>query len=522
MNNMIAEEVLNAIDNIDGIVIESELNVLHSMLYATDKMSLIMEYYEGDDIDSFNIFQESYIQEGETLDAIKKDVAEQGKKYDSKLMKILTLIPRILISLVRAITGKLKKSEEIINNTDKALSDQSDEVINASNNIFENLLNTAKDHKGLTAAVLTFSAALGVGIGVKKSGVTLDEIKNLFSKHGMPDLKSKQMEKLYKLSDSMQTTNGKKLKDYIDSFIKLNDELTNKLKKSENVSEEDKKKFTTYVVMIANKLRFLNDEINEDATQFDDVGVKIDDKLKKYLKDVYEFFNSYKEAAESMSENTTDQDLQTRLEEDKKTLNRHIEYLKELTGDKTHAKFELNYDKGKKCMMTNIDFSSMCEYTIDMLNEFKTTITNVGKSFSNGSREEYENAIALLQNMKTYNTEIRVSKKTIPLYKSIKVIKDSSDEIYKKANEIDPVIKNLKIGKVGYKDFNTAIRKAVNNVKKQVQIFECYVILLNSMIDLVNFIADNTLKSKIKKKQISKTYEKIQTNPNPMFKRNED
>ena len=103
---MIVSEVLDAIDNINSITIESEINTCRSLLYSYDKMLIIEEYYDGNDIDDFKMFQE-----GEKLDLIKEDLKKQNEGK-STLNKILFTIPRLIRSIFRLITGKLKKSSE--------------------------------------------------------------------------------------------------------------------------------------------------------------------------------------------------------------------------------------------------------------------------------------------------------------------------------------------------------------------------------------------------------------------------
>ena len=103
---MIISEVLDAIDNINSITIESEINTCRSLLYSYDKMLIIEEYYDGNDIDDFKIFQE-----GEKLDLVKEDLKKQNEGK-STLNKIIFTIPRLIRSIFRLITGKLKKSSE--------------------------------------------------------------------------------------------------------------------------------------------------------------------------------------------------------------------------------------------------------------------------------------------------------------------------------------------------------------------------------------------------------------------------
>ena len=103
---MIISEVLDAIDNINSITIESEIDTCRSLLSSYDKMLIIEEYYDGNDINGFKIFQE-----GEKLDLIKEDLKKQNEGK-STLNKIIFTIPRLIRSIFRLITGKLKKSSE--------------------------------------------------------------------------------------------------------------------------------------------------------------------------------------------------------------------------------------------------------------------------------------------------------------------------------------------------------------------------------------------------------------------------
>jgi len=113
MNNykIISNEVLNAIDNINSTTVDTELTVLESLMSVYDKMDLIQEYYEGDDINSFMIFQEEYIfQEGEKWEAIKADVKKQGEGQ-SKLKKAFTLLFRFIKAIIKSIKGQLNNTK---------------------------------------------------------------------------------------------------------------------------------------------------------------------------------------------------------------------------------------------------------------------------------------------------------------------------------------------------------------------------------------------------------------------------
>ena len=57
------DEILSSIDNIDDCIMEAELNVINAMINEYDKAIMIMENYNGNDYDCFDIFQESVIME---------------------------------------------------------------------------------------------------------------------------------------------------------------------------------------------------------------------------------------------------------------------------------------------------------------------------------------------------------------------------------------------------------------------------------------------------------------------------
>jgi hypothetical protein len=105
---MIISEVLDAIDNINSITLESEISMCESLLSSYDKMLIIEENYNGDDIDGFQIFQEA-----SKMDLVKEDLKKQNKGK-STLNKIIFTIPRLIRSLIRLIMGKLKKTTSLV------------------------------------------------------------------------------------------------------------------------------------------------------------------------------------------------------------------------------------------------------------------------------------------------------------------------------------------------------------------------------------------------------------------------
>lgn len=95
----IKNQIIDAIDDINLITSECEYNTICEMYNSYDKASLILEYYEGEDVSSFGLFQESSVS-----DKMKKS----GEKYNT-FMKIITFIPRLIKALFQTIKEKFKK-----------------------------------------------------------------------------------------------------------------------------------------------------------------------------------------------------------------------------------------------------------------------------------------------------------------------------------------------------------------------------------------------------------------------------
>jgi len=99
------DEIEASINDIEILVAESEINVITSMLDSYHKIEVIQECHQNDDTNVFDIFQE-----GERWEAIKEDVKEQGKDM-SKIEKAVTLLFRLIRSIIRSFQGKLKKEK---------------------------------------------------------------------------------------------------------------------------------------------------------------------------------------------------------------------------------------------------------------------------------------------------------------------------------------------------------------------------------------------------------------------------
>lgn len=104
MNNTSTRtEILEALDNVENVTMESSFDVMFTMADSYDKAAVILENYNGSDINSFAIFQE----DGENNTAVQQGNASGNTnaeaKKESVFYKILMFIPRLLQQLGRFI-----------------------------------------------------------------------------------------------------------------------------------------------------------------------------------------------------------------------------------------------------------------------------------------------------------------------------------------------------------------------------------------------------------------------------------
>lgn len=90
-------DILASIDQIQSVTMESDLNVVNTLISYYDKSLIIVEHYEGDDLDAFSVFQEGFFK--------KKDGDKSSKKGKKKgLLKSLFGATRKLFGIA---TGSL-------------------------------------------------------------------------------------------------------------------------------------------------------------------------------------------------------------------------------------------------------------------------------------------------------------------------------------------------------------------------------------------------------------------------------
>ena len=94
--------VLAAIDEVADITLESSIDVYASLLNEYEKTAVILEEYNGNNIEGYTFFQEG---------AIGDEVKKMGKDQNA-FVRILTLIPRLIVAIFRVVKSKLSKSVE--------------------------------------------------------------------------------------------------------------------------------------------------------------------------------------------------------------------------------------------------------------------------------------------------------------------------------------------------------------------------------------------------------------------------
>lgn len=129
--NKVHEEIIDSIEAIDSIMMESESNTLTELINTYSKAYTILENYEGNEVDSFTVFSEGYYMEadnesddgeGQEKGSFFRRIDEKTNKKESILKSIVWSIPRIFKLLWDKIVGIFKKATgKLTNRTDAAV-----------------------------------------------------------------------------------------------------------------------------------------------------------------------------------------------------------------------------------------------------------------------------------------------------------------------------------------------------------------------------------------------------------------
>ena len=245
MNNTSTRtEILAALDNVENVTMESSFDVMFTMADSYDKAAVILENYNGSDINSFAIFQE----DGENNTAVQQGNASGNTnaeaKKESVFYKILMFIPRLLQQLGRFIAktwnGVTTDVKEVSSNG--GLSEK-------VSSIFDKILgkdeNWVKEHAvelGLSGAALTAAIAL-VGFFTRNK---IGELFTAFVNSAKALSISFSTAPIFAWENGSFKTNlkfdglKKTITDYIASVKKIN-ELAKTLVTTENMSVADAK-----------------------------------------------------------------------------------------------------------------------------------------------------------------------------------------------------------------------------------------------------------------------------------------
>ena len=125
MNNTSTRtEILEALDNVENVTMESSFDVMFTMADSYDKAAVILENYNGSDLSAFSIFQEDG--EGENKTAVQQGDASGNVNAEAKKQNIFVKIWNFIKSVFKSIGDWIKKCwngfsfPEITKGSDKA------------------------------------------------------------------------------------------------------------------------------------------------------------------------------------------------------------------------------------------------------------------------------------------------------------------------------------------------------------------------------------------------------------------
>lgn len=128
--NKVHEGIIESIEAIDSIMMESESNTLTELINTYSKAYTILENYEGNEVDSFTVFSEGYYMEADNDETKPEEekgtffrrIDEKTGKKEGILKSIVWSIPRIFKLLLDKIVGIFKKATgKLTNRTDAAV-----------------------------------------------------------------------------------------------------------------------------------------------------------------------------------------------------------------------------------------------------------------------------------------------------------------------------------------------------------------------------------------------------------------
>jgi hypothetical protein len=313
MNTTIRNEVIASIDAMNGVVQESEMEVLCSLVDQMDKASVILESYNGNELEMFAIYQEA---DGAVQSGDPSGEVDSGAKKDSILMKILMFIPNLLKKIWEFV--KQAWNGEIVPAAQAAV-DKAEALPDKAKSLFDKIMGKdeswIKEHAaelgiagGTTlAAVLSFVGFMNRDKLADIVKGWLKSIKSFFSKLSDDIIDTRIIFELT-VGNKIKTNVGiKKISEAFKSvpeFIKKTREFNIYKKTGINVSvieteatalENDVNKFTTTDIILPEPVELdakeVINELNEFGQVFDSVkndgtdisGITLSDEAKQKL-----------------------------------------------------------------------------------------------------------------------------------------------------------------------------------------------------------------------------------------------
>lgn len=276
-------------DEIFDIVMESEYEVINSMFDAYEKALVVLEEYDGDDLDSFSIFQEASMKAPEAPEKPKLSLRRTDKsgKKESIIKSIFAAIPRLIrhVQDLHKRRMQIKKMKKISKQASKLNVDISNmdageiELFHAlmqrtiSKKELEKFLRRRELKKALTKLGLKAGGAAiaigGTAYCINKSGELIEEKVN--------DFKGKITKTL---DESVLDPVRKAYTDAADKISSAADKACEKITTAANVCKEAMMKAINFIKKIYESIRkFFNiNLLKYEQTSDESVLCKIDMK----------------------------------------------------------------------------------------------------------------------------------------------------------------------------------------------------------------------------------------------------
>lgn len=232
-----------SLDTINDVVCESEVAAAEALLAEYDKALAILEYSETEP-EQFGIFQE-----GKIMDDVKK----QGEGQ-SKVMRILSFIPRLIAALFKAITGKLqtaaKSAKNVVENTKGKDQSKIKTFIEGLKKGDKQAVKTALIGLGAVAGV---ASGVGAGIVIKKKFSKDSDSFDILNP-GLSDEDFKELKRIVYSADTPDTDAKKDAEKAISILEKVD---YSKLKQSEEKKKTLREKVDSSIKALK---EFVSDE----------------------------------------------------------------------------------------------------------------------------------------------------------------------------------------------------------------------------------------------------------------------